>query len=38
MLKRSAILGLVVLVLCVGTLPAVSAQRTVLAELFGATW
>jgi thiol-disulfide isomerase/thioredoxin len=37
MLKRSAILGLVVLVLCIGTLPAVSAQRTVLAELFGAT-
>jgi hypothetical protein len=37
MLKRSAILGLVVLVLCIGALPAVSAQRTVLAELFGAT-
>ena len=38
MLKHSAILGLVVLVLCIGAVPAVSAQRTVLAELFGATW
>jgi len=38
MLKRSAILGLAVLALCIGALPAVSAQRTVLAEMFGATW
>jgi hypothetical protein len=38
MLKRSAILGLAVLFLCIGVMPAVSAQRTVLAELFGATW
>ncbi len=38
MLKRSAILGLVVLSLCMGALPAASAQRAVLAELFGATW
>lgn len=38
MLKRSAILGLVVLVLCLGALPAMSAPRTVLAELYGATW
>ncbi|MCK4679693.1 hypothetical protein KAT82_01075 [bacterium] len=37
MVERSAILGLVALVLCIGALPAVSAQRTVLAELFGAT-
>jgi hypothetical protein len=38
MLKRSAILVLAVLILCITALPAVSAQRTVLAELFGATW
>jgi len=38
MLKRLAILGLALMVLCIGVLPAVSAQRTVLAELFGATW
>jgi hypothetical protein len=38
MLKRSAVLWLAALVLCMGALPAVSAQRTVLAELFGATW
>jgi hypothetical protein len=38
MLKRSAILGLALLFLFAGALPAVSAQRTVLAELFGATW
>ena len=37
MVKRSAIIGLAVLVLCIGAVPAVSAQRTVLAELFGAT-
>ncbi len=39
MLRRSAIvIGLAAAVLAAGTAPAVSAQRTVLAELFGATW
>jgi hypothetical protein len=38
MLKRSAIVGLALLVLFVGVLPVAAAQRTVLAELFGATW
>jgi hypothetical protein len=38
MLKRSAIIGLAVLVLCIGVVPAVAAQRAVLAEVFGATW
>ncbi len=39
MLRRSAIIiGLVVAVLAAGTAPAMSAQRAVLAEMFGATW
>ncbi len=39
MLRRAAIvIGLAVAVLLVGTVPAVSAQRAVLAEMFGATW
>ena len=38
MLRRSAIIGLVAAVLLAGALPAVSAQRVVLAELFGASW
>jgi len=39
MLRRSAIvIGLAVAVLAAGTAPAVSAQRAVLAEMFGATW
>ncbi len=39
MLRRSAVvIGLAVAVLAAGTAPAVSAQRTVLAEMFGATW
>ncbi len=39
MLRRSVVvIGLAVAVLAAGTAPAVSAQRTVLAEMFGATW
>ncbi len=39
MLRRAAIvIGLAVAVLLAGTVPAASAQRTVLAEMFGATW
>ncbi len=39
MLRRSAIIiGLAAAVLAAGTAPAVPAQRTVLAEMFGATW
>ena len=38
MLRRSVVLGLVAVVLLLGTLPAVSAQRTVFAEMFGASW
>jgi hypothetical protein len=38
MLRRSAILALTVVALLMSALPAVSAQRTVLAEMFGASW
>jgi hypothetical protein len=39
MLRRSAIIiGLAAAVLVAGTAPAVSAQRAVLAEMFGASW
>ena len=38
MLRRSAILLLVIAALLATALPAVSAQRTVLAEMFGASW
>ncbi|MBN2566206.1 MAG: hypothetical protein JXB46_10900, partial [Candidatus Eisenbacteria bacterium] len=38
MMRRSAISGLAVAVLLVSALPAAPAQRTVLAEMFGATW
>ena len=38
MLRRSVIIGLAVVMLLLGALPAVSAQRTVMAEIFGAAW
>ena len=38
MLRRSAILALTAVALLMSALPAVSAQRAVLAEMFGATW
>jgi hypothetical protein len=38
MLRRSAVIVLAAVVLLAGALPAVSAQRTVLAEMFGASW
>ena len=38
MLRRSAIIGLALVALLVGAVPAVAAQRTVLAEMFGASW
>jgi hypothetical protein len=38
MIRRSAIIGMALAVLLGGALPAVSAQRTVLAEMFGASW
>lgn len=38
MLRRSAIVILAVTMFLAMALPAVSAQRAVLAEMFGATW
>jgi hypothetical protein len=38
MLRRSAFIVLLAAVFLAGALPAVSAQRTVLAEMFGASW
>ncbi len=38
MLKRSAILGIAAAILLSAAGPAVSVERAVLAELFGATW
>jgi hypothetical protein len=38
MLRRSAFIVLAAAVLLVGVLPSVSAQRTVMAEIFGASW
>jgi hypothetical protein len=38
MLRRSAFILLAAAMLLAGALPAVSAQRTVLAEMFGASW
>ena len=38
MMKRSAILVLAAVALLAVASPAVSAQRAVLAEMFGATW
>jgi hypothetical protein len=38
MLRRSVVLVFVAVALCVAATPAISAQRTVLAELFGASW
>jgi thiol-disulfide isomerase/thioredoxin len=38
MMRRSAIIGLSVVVLAVFVTPAGAAQRTVLAEMFGASW
>jgi hypothetical protein len=38
MLRRSAVIVVAVALLLAGALPAISAQRTVLAEMFGASW
>ncbi len=38
MLKRSAMIGLAALMLLGGAATAASAERAVLAELFGSTW
>jgi hypothetical protein len=38
MSKRKAILGTIAVFLLVGAVPGLGAQRTVLAEMFGATW
>jgi hypothetical protein len=38
MLRRSAILALTAVALLMSALPAASAQRRVLAEMFGASW
>lgn len=38
MFRRNAVIGLAVTLLLAGSLPAASAQRAVLAEMFGASW
>ncbi len=38
MARRSVIVGLVAVVLVISALSALASDRTVLAELFGATW
>jgi len=38
MSRRSVTIGLAVVMMLLGVLPAASAQRTVMAEIFGASW